>query len=365
MAEAAFLSAIYPTALPPYRPTVLPPNVKFIDRAVIRVTAGTGGSGAASFRREAYVPKGGPDGGDGGRGGSIFLKADPHLTTLLDYRYRTHRKADRGQHGLGGNKTGKSGEDVYLPVPPGTLVRDAETGVVLGELVHAGESLPVAKGGRGGRGNARFATPTHQAPREWEPGEEGEDRSIELVLKLIADVGLVGEPNAGKSTLLSVVSAARPKIAEYPFTTLAPNLGVVELAGQRTLVIADIPGLIEGAHAGKGLGDQFLQHIERTKVLVFMVPVDGGDPQAAYHRLRAEVCAYDPAVAAKPHVVAVTKIDLLPSDAGVPTIVAPDARGTFAISSVAQRGIDPLNEALWKLVADTAPADRTGGDPRP
>jgi GTP-binding protein len=339
--------------------------VKFIDRAVIRVTAGTGGSGACSFRREAYVPKGGPDGGDGGRGGSIFLKADPHLTTLLDYRYRTHRKADRGQHGLGANKTGKSGEDVYLPIPPGTVVRDADTGAVLDELVNPGDTLLVAKGGRGGRGNAQFATATHQAPREWEPGEEGEYRNIELVLKLIADVGLVGEPNAGKSTLLSVVSAARPKIAEYPFTTLAPNLGVVELPGQRTFVMADIPGLIEGAHEGKGLGDQFLQHIERTKVLVFMVPVDADDPQAAYDRLRAEVRAYDPAVAAKPHVVAVTKIDLLPSDAEEPTIAAPDARVVFAISSVAQRGIDGLNEALWKLVADTLPPERNGDGPPP
>jgi GTP-binding protein len=339
--------------------------MKFIDRAVIRVTAGTGGSGACSFRREAYVPKGGPDGGDGGRGGSVFLKADPHLTTLLDYRYRTHRKADRGQHGLGSNKTGKSGEDVYLPIPPGTVVRDAETGVVLDELVNPGDTLLVAKGGRGGRGNAQFATSTHQAPREWEPGEEGEDRNLELVLKLNPDVGLVGEPNAGKSTLLSVVSAARPKIAEYPFTTLAPNLGVVELPGQRTFVMADIPGLIEGAHEGKGLGDQFLQHIERTKVLVFMVPVDADDPQAAYDRLRAEVCAYDPAVAAKPHVMVVTKIDLLPPDGEVPAIHAPDAQAVVAVSSVAQRGIDQLNEALWKLVADTSPSEADGGAPFP
>ena len=339
--------------------------MKFIDRAVIRVTAGTGGSGACSFRREAYVPKGGPDGGDGGRGGSIFLRADPHLTTLLDYRYRTHRKADRGQHGLGSNKTGKSGGDVYLPIPPGTVVRDARTGVVLDELVNPGDTLLVAKGGRGGRGNAQFATATHQAPREWEPGEEGEDRSIELVLKLIADVGLVGEPNAGKSTLLSVASAARPKIADYPFTTLFPNLGVVELPGQRTFVMADIPGLIEGAHEGKGLGDQFLQHIERTKVLVFMVPVDSDDPQAAYDRLRAEVRAFDPDVAAKAHVVAVTKIDLLPPDAQVPAIHAAEARAAVAISSVAQRGIDQLNEALWKLVAETSSSKADGGAPLP
>ena len=228
--------------------------MSFIDRAVIRVIAGTGGSGASSFARFKYVPKGGPDGGDGGHGGSIYVRGDPNLSTLLDYRYRTTFKAERGQHGKGKTQTGASGDDLYLPIPPGTEVRDAESGELIGEILRATDEILVARGGRGGRGNARFATPTHQAPREWEPGEEGEERQIELVLKLIADVGLVGEPNAGKSSLLAAVSAARPKIADYPFTTLEPNLGVVGLSGSRTFVLADIPGIIEGAHRGKGLG---------------------------------------------------------------------------------------------------------------
>jgi GTPase len=253
-----------------------------IDRAVVRVVAGTGGSGASSFARFKYKPKGGPDGGDGGRGGSVFVKADPNLATLLDYRYRTLWKAERGEHGKGSTKTGASSPDIYLPIPPGTVVRDAATGEPIGEVLQPGDTLRVARGGRGGRGNARFATSTHQAPREWEPGEAGEDRQIELVLKLIADVGLVGEPNAGKSTLLSVVSAARPKIADYPFTTLEPNLGVVGLSGHRSFVVADIPGIIEGAHEGKGLGFRFLQHVERTRVLAFLVPLDSTDPQATY-----------------------------------------------------------------------------------
>src|SRR6185295_10582637 len=225
-------------------------KLMFIDRAVVRVTGGTGGSGASSFARFKYKPKGGPDGGDGGHGGHVYVRGDANLTTLLDYRYRTTWKAERGEHGKGKTQTGGSAEDVYLPVPPGTLIRDAESGELLGEILRAGDTVRVARGGRGGRGNARFATPTHQAPREWEPGEEGQERQIELVLKLIADVGLVGEPNAGKSTLLSVLSAARPKIADYPFTTLEPNLGVVQLSGHRTFVLADIPGIIEGAHAG-------------------------------------------------------------------------------------------------------------------
>src|SRR5215212_7226297 len=216
-----------------------------IDRAVVKVVAGTGGSGASSFARFKYRPKGGPDGGDGGHGGSVYVRGDSNLATLLDYRYRNAWKAERGAHGKGKTKTGASSEDIYLPVPPGTIIKDVDSGEVLGEILHDGDEILVAQGGRGGRGNARFATSTHQAPREWEPGEEGEDRQIELVLKLIADVGLVGEPNAGKSTLLSVVSAARPKIADYPFTTLEPNLGVVALSGHRTFVMADIPGIIE------------------------------------------------------------------------------------------------------------------------
>ncbi|MBE0591374.1 MAG: GTPase ObgE, partial [Gemmatimonadales bacterium] len=307
-----------------------------------------------------FVPKGGPDGGDGGNGGSVYLKADPQLTTLLDYRYRTHRKADRGQHGKGSNKTGKSGADVYLPVPPGTEVRFVDTGEMLGEVVDPGETLLVAKGGRGGRGNAQFATPTHQAPREWEPGEEGEDRTIELVLKLIADVGLLGEPNAGKSTLLSVVSAARPKIADYPFTTLTPQLGVVGLSSGRSFVMADVPGIIEGAHDGRGLGDQFLQHIERTRVLAYLVSLEQEDPQAAYERLREEVRRYSELVAQKPHLVVLTKQDLHGPDAALPALDAPDAAAVLAISAVAQQGLDALTERLWHLLVQSQegePAD--------
>src|SRR2546430_10795187 len=220
----------------------------FIDGAVVHVGGGTGGAGASSFRREKFVPKGGPDGGTGGEGGSVYVRADPNLRTLLDYRYRTQWKAERGQHGKGKNMTGKSGADLTLPVPPGTEVRDAATGELIGEALASGDTLLVAKGGRGGRGNAAFATPTHRSPREWEPGEYGDERHLELVLKLIADVGLLGEPNAGKSTLLSVISAARPKIADYPFTTLEPHLGVVGLSEGRSFVAADIPGIIEGAH---------------------------------------------------------------------------------------------------------------------
>src|SRR3989454_258076 len=291
----------------------------FIDRAVVHVVGGAGGAGASSFRREKFVPKGGPDGGDGGQGGSVYVRADPNLRTLLDYRYRVHWKAERGQHGKGKNMTGKSGSDLSLPVPPGTEVRDAGTGDLIGEVFGAGDRLLVARGGRGGRGNARFATATHQSPREWEPGEYGEERNIALVLKLIADVGLLGEPNAGKSTLLSVISAARPKIADYPFTTLEPNLGVVGLSDHRSFVVADIPGIIEGAHAGKGLGLRFLQHVERTRLIAVLVPADSPDPQATYELLRREAAAYSPELAAKPHIVVVTKADLLPPDTRHPT----------------------------------------------
>jgi GTP-binding protein len=323
-----------------------------IDRAVVRVVAGTGGSGASSFARFKFKPKGGPDGGDGGRGGSVYVKGDPNLATLLDYRYRTLWKAERGDHGKGATKTGASSADIYLPIPPGTVVRDATSGALIGEVLEAGDTLLVARGGRGGRGNARFATSTHQAPREWEPGEEGEDRQIELVLKLIADVGLVGEPNAGKSTLLSMISAARPKIADYPFTTLEPNLGVVGLTGHRSFVVADIPGIIEGAHEGKGLGLKFLQHVERTRLLAFLVPLDSPEVQGTYDRLRHEVSQYSGELAQKEHVVILTKRDLLPADDPLPHLHAPDALGVQAVSSVAGQGLEELKEYLWKLVLD-------------
>jgi len=322
----------------------------FIDRAVVQVTAGTGGSGASSFRREKFVPKGGPDGGDGGVGGSVHVRADPNLATLLDYRYHRHWKAERGQHGKGKNMTGKSGADLVLPVPPGTEIRDPDSGVLLSEVLSAGDSVLVARGGRGGRGNARFATPTHRSPREWEPGEYGQECRLELVLKLIADVGLVGEPNAGKSTLLSVISAARPKIADYPFTTLEPNLGVVALSDHRTFVVADIPGIIEGAHAGKGLGIKFLQHIERTRLLAVLVPADSPDPQGTYELLLREAAAYSPELVAKPHVVVVTKTDLLTTDTQDPAIRTQAGAPVVRISAVTRRGLAELLETLWQAL---------------
>ena len=338
----------------------------FIDHAVVRVVAGTGGSGASSFARFKYKPKGGPDGGDGGHGGSIYVRGDANLATLLDYRYRNVWKAERGEHGKGKTKTGASSADVFLPVPPGTVIRNADTGEELGEVLRAGDTIRVAKGGRGGRGNARFATSTHQAPREWEPGEEGEERAIELVLKLIADVGLVGEPNAGKSTLLSVISAARPKIADYPFTTLEPNLGVVGLSGHRSFVVADIPGIIEGAHQGKGLGLRFLQHVERTRVLAYLVPLDNPAPQEVYERLRHEVLQYSEPLAATPHLVLLTKRDLLPAGDRIPDLQAPDAAGVLTVSSVAGTGLEELKEYLWKFVeaakAQEAPVEAWGDE---
>ena len=318
----------------------------FIDRVVVKVEAGTGGSGASSFRREKFVPMGGPDGGDGGRGGDVVVRGDSNLATLLDFTYRDFWQAERGEHGMGSNKTGRSGGGVVLPVPPGTVIRDADSGELIGEILVDGEEIVVARGGRGGRGNAAFATATHQAPREWQPGEEGERRNLELVLKLIADVGLVGQPNAGKSTLLSVISAARPKIADYPFTTLSPNLGVVQLSDHRTFVVADIPGIIEGAHEGRGLGLQFLRHIERTRVLAFLIPVDSMDWQGEYDTLRREVKSYSEELATKPHCVVFTKMDLM-GDLEAPPIDAPEAFATFAISAANRTGLDELEAGLW------------------
>ncbi|MCH2470730.1 MAG: GTPase ObgE [Gemmatimonadetes bacterium] len=320
----------------------------FIDRAVIDVIAGTGGSGSEAMRREKGVPRGGPAGGDGGKGGDILLEADAQLATLLDFSYRRIYTAERGMHGAGKSMTGRSGDDLVLKVPPGTVAYDADSDERLGELLEPGQSIVVALGGRGGRGNTHFKTATQQAPRRWEPGGEGEQRRVRLELKLIADVGLVGEPNAGKSTFLAAVTAARPKVADYPFTTLSPNLGVVQLSDFRTFVVADIPGIIEGAHEGKGLGHQFLRHIERTRTLALVIPVDAADVQVEYEALRSELEAYSSELSVTPHCVMLTKTDLLPPDESLPELDAPDAWGVFGISSVAQKGLDELLQQLWR-----------------
>lgn len=334
----------------------------FVDRVLVKVEAGTGGSGQTSFRREKFAPMGGPDGGDGGRGGDVIVRGDRNLTTLLDYTYRDAWKAERGQHGEGSNRTGRSGEDIVLPVPPGTVVRDAETQEFLGEVMEDGHTILVAKGGRGGKGNSFFVTPTHQSPREWQPGEEGHARTLELELKLIADIGLVGQPNAGKSTLLSVISAARPKIADYPFTTLSPNLGVVPLSDHRSFVVADIPGIIEGASEGKGLGLRFLRHIERTRMLAFMIPIDAEDWQAELDQLRREISSYSTELAAKPYCVVFTKLDLL-GEHYVPEIDAPGAFGLYAISAAGRMGLDVVLDAWWReLLAMRVAAEKPSRD---
>jgi len=336
--------------------------MSFVDQAIITVEAGTGGSGAEAFRREAGVPRGGPSGGNGGRGGDVIVRADAQLATLLDYRYQQHYRAERGEHGQGSNRTGRDGEDRVLRAPVGTILRDADTGELLGELLEDGQEIVVARGGRGGRGNAAFATSTRRAPRNWEPGAEGESRRLMLELKLFADVGLVGQPNAGKSTLLGAISAAEPKVADYPFTTLQPNLGVIQLPGNRSFVMADIPGIIEGAHEGRGLGLRFLRHIERTRTLAFLIPVDAEDVQAEYELLREEVAGYSPELAAKPHCVVITKIDLLPPGERPPVVDAPEAWGQYAISAVARRGLSDLVEALWSRVHQAVAAEKPDGE---
>jgi GTPase len=328
-----------------------------IDLARIEVISGAGGNGCVSFRREKYEPKGGPDGGDGGRGGEVRLVVDPHVRTLLDCREQPRYRAERGRPGQGARKTGKDGRDLEVRVPPGTVVRDPESGEVLADLVRAGDVFVAGRGGRGGRGNARFATPTHQAPRHAEEGGPGQERWLELELKLIADVGFVGLPNAGKSTLLSRVSRARPRIAPYPFTTLEPHLGIVALDEERQFVAADLPGLIEGAHAGKGLGHQFLRHIERTRVLLFLVDVTAEDPVRDLRVLEQEVSLHGPALAGKPRLLALTKADLLPPEehAGAAERAGlPQARLISAHSGV---GIAPLLEALWGLLAPALEPD--------
>lgn len=272
---------------------------------------GKGGNGCVSFRREKYLPKGGPNGGDGGKGGDLILKVDPDLSTLLDFHYKRIYKAGNGKHGEGKDRTGEDGKDLMVKVPPGTVVKDKESGEVLGDLVSSENLFIAAKGGRGGKGNAHFKSSTNQAPRFAQSGEKGQMREIILELKLLADVGIVGPPNAGKSTLLARVSDARPKVAPYPFTTLKPNLGVVRLKSNKSFVLADIPGLIEGAHKGKGLGLDFLRHIQRTKILVFLLDVTVPDIPLEYNRLKQELKLYDLSLLEKPAILAVNKIDLL------------------------------------------------------
>ncbi|MEK7384957.1 MAG: GTPase ObgE, partial [candidate division NC10 bacterium] len=285
----------------------------FVDEIDIFVKGGDGGAGCVSFRREKYVPRGGPDGGDGGDGGSVWLEADPALTTLLDYHYKRHYHAERGQHGEGGNRHGRSGGDLVLRVPLGTLVTERETGEALGDLTAPGQRVLAIRGERGGRGNARFATSTNRAPRRADLGRPGSERWLHLELKLLADVGVIGFPNAGKSTLVSRLSAAKPRIADYPFTTLAPTLGIVRVDTERTFVIADLPGLIPGAALGKGLGHQFLRHPERTRLLLHMLDLDPGtgrDPIDDFHVINGELAAYSPELARRPQIVVANKSDL-------------------------------------------------------
>jgi len=321
----------------------------FIDRVVIRVKGGKGGDGLVAFRRERFIPRGGPWGGDGGKGGDVIFEVDPQLHTLMDFRYKKIYEAAKGQPGGSANKTGKTGRSTIVRVPPGTLVRDAEEGVLLADLTEKGQRVVVAAGGKGGQGNARFKTPTRQTPDWATPGREGEERTLELELKLIADVGLVGFPNAGKSTLLSVLSEARPKIADYPFTTLEPNLGIVRTGEYRSLVMADIPGLIEGASEGKGLGEEFLRHIERSRVLLFLVDASQEDPVGEYITLLAELEKHDPSLLRKPRVLCLSKIDLLekapPRPAGLDEELA-----CLPISSVARLGLDELLRELDRFV---------------
>jgi len=319
---------------------------QFIDRAKIYVQGGAGGNGCVAFRREKFVPKGGPAGGDGGKGGDVVLVADRNVHTLLDFKYKRHYKAERGRHGEGNKRSGRSGENLEIKVPVGTVVKDAETGEVLGDLTEHGQRLVVAKGGRGGRGNAAFATPTRRAPDFAEPGQPGEERWIELELKLLADVGLVGFPNAGKSTFLSRISKAKPEIADYPFTTLRPILGVAKV-GDFSFVVADIPGLIEGAHQGKGLGHEFLRHIERTKLLLHLIDLTNPEmePEEAFEKINRELSLYSPELTKKPQIVVGTKIDALVDRSKVERLkkyFKEKGYPFFAVSAVSGEGMEEL-----------------------
>jgi GTPase len=346
----------------------------FVDEVDIQVIAGSGGNGCLSFRREKYVPRGGPDGGDGGAGGSVYIAAIPTKNTLVDFRYHPEFKARRGQHGQGSNRTGHSSADLEITVPIGTLVFETSSGEtkLIADLSEEGQRVLVARGGRGGRGNARFVSSTNRAPRRTEPGEQGEEKQLRLELKLLADAGLIGFPNAGKSTLISRISAARPKIANYPFTTLAPNLGVVSLSADRSFVVADVPGLIKGAHEGHGLGHQFLRHIERTKVLVHLVDVSGAsgrDPVEDFDTIQDELVQFDPQVAAKPQLVVANKIDALDDPSRLDRLqrhVRRQRLPFFQISGVTGEGVGELLEAMWRDIAAvraTTPASSEPASP--
>jgi GTP-binding protein len=341
----------------------------FLDRVKIRVAAGAGGDGAATFRREAHVPRGGPDGGDGGRGGSVYIRVDPGQTTLRDFQHAHHFRATSGGRGSGSRRHGKAGEDLVLAVPPGTAIHEDASGELLADLVAADQQVMVARGGRGGLGNVHFKTPTHQAPKHAQKGEPGEERWLRLELRVIADVGLVGLPNAGKSTLLTGLTAARPKIADYPFTTLEPNLGVLDLGpeDERRPTIADVPGLIEGASQGAGLGHAFLRHVERTRVLIHVVDGSAQDPEWDYAAIRDELAAHDPALLEKPMLVAFNKIDLPAAAAAWPAFKRArqrEAIDVVAISAARGDGLDELRSRLARLLPDAealrAPAEPAG-----
>ena len=325
----------------------------FIDQAQIQIKAGDGGHGCISFRREKFIPKGGPDGGDGGQGGNVYFEAVDNLDTLLDFSGKHHWQARNGQPGSGNNKHGADGEDLIIKVPPGTLIYDTDLDLLLKDLDEIGLKVCVCRGGKGGKGNKAFATSTNQTPRYAEPGKKGQERNIRLELKLIADVGLVGMPNAGKSTLISRCSAARPKIADYPFTTVEPVLGIVELSGFRRFVMADIPGLIEGAHAGAGLGHEFLKHIERTTLLVHVIdilPTNNSIPAENYKTIRSELEKHSEALAAKTEIIVANKIDLDP-DGNVVNDLKKELQQTIhPISAVTGSGIKELTELLWQRV---------------
>ncbi len=343
----------------------------FVDIVSIEVRSGKGGNGAVSFRREKFVPKGGPDGGDGGKGGDVVFMANPHLTTLLDFRYNRHYRAENGQAGGKSNKTGRGGKNIVIKVPLGTLIKNEETGEIVADLTEAGQREVVARGGWGGRGNAAFKSPTNQSPRNAEEGRNWQELALTLELKLIADAGLVGFPNAGKSTLISTISAAKPKIADYPFTTLVPNIGMVRLDMEKNFALADIPGLIEGAHRGKGLGHQFLRHVERNRLLVFLLDLESErEPWDQYNTLIDELRNFSPELVNKPQIICLSKIDAIPPEFIQHAIdTAPesvDRSQILTISSVTQSGLEKLKWRMWDIIealrAEENPEEEAEGD---